>query len=130
MSGIRSSSCRRCHDSSKSQETKCELFSAALDVLTTRPTCHSSLASYLSSLGESLSSAPDTYGQSLEVLPSRPAASGSEAETRVHIPAHGGPGAQNELPGSILSHESKPLEKHRPPPPQSVWSPDELSYPP
>ncbi|GKE62319.1 hypothetical protein Tco_1512686 [Tanacetum coccineum] len=51
------------------------------------------------------------------------------AETRVHIPAHGGSEAQNGLPSSILSHEPKPLEKHRPPPPQSVWYPDELSYP-
>ncbi|GJR70214.1 hypothetical protein Tco_0016279 [Tanacetum coccineum] len=52
------------------------------------------------------------------------------AETRVHIPAHGGSGAQNELPDSIISHEPKPLRKHMPPPPQSVWSPDELFYPP
>ncbi|GKG45992.1 hypothetical protein Tco_0498438, partial [Tanacetum coccineum] len=52
---------------------------AALDVLTTRPTCHSSLASCLSSLGESLPSVSDAYGQSLEALPSQPAASGSES---------------------------------------------------
>ncbi|GJT52837.1 hypothetical protein Tco_0978994, partial [Tanacetum coccineum] len=51
------------------------------------------------------------------------------AETRVHIPAHGGSEAQNGQPDSIFSHEPKPLGKHRPPPPQSVWSPDELSYP-
>ncbi|GKG16050.1 hypothetical protein Tco_0358373, partial [Tanacetum coccineum] len=52
------------------------------------------------------------------------------AETHVHIPAYGGSEAQNGLPNSILSHEPKPLGKHRPPYPQSVWSPDELSYPP
>ncbi|GKB53235.1 hypothetical protein Tco_0903988 [Tanacetum coccineum] len=97
-------------------------------------------------------SVPDAYGQYLEALLSQPAASGSEShvpgavskkeypvtidvsdkhgvETRVHIPAHGGSEAQNGLHDSILSHEPKPLGKHRPPPPQSVWSPDELSYP-
>ncbi|GKC36965.1 hypothetical protein Tco_1049349, partial [Tanacetum coccineum] len=52
------------------------------------------------------------------------------AETRVHIPAHGGSEAQNGPPGSIPSNEPKPLGKHRPPLPQSIWSPDELSYPP
>ncbi|GKB82244.1 hypothetical protein Tco_0949139 [Tanacetum coccineum] len=102
-------------------------------VLTTRPACHSSLALCLSSLRESLSFVPDAYGQSLEALPSQHAASGSEsyvpAGTRVHIPTHGGSEAQNGPPDSILSHEPKPLMKHRPPPPQSVWSPDELSYP-
>ncbi|GJW42474.1 hypothetical protein Tco_0071273 [Tanacetum coccineum] len=102
---------------------------------------------------ESLSSVPDAYCQSLEALLSQPAASGSEshvpgavsgeeyyitvvvsdehgAETRVHIPAHGGSKAQNGLSDSILSHESKPLRRHRPPLPHYVWSPNELSYPP
>ncbi|GJR00740.1 hypothetical protein Tco_0523724 [Tanacetum coccineum] len=51
-------------------------------------------------------------------------------KSRVHIPAYGGSEAQNGLPDLILSQEPKPLGKHRPPPPQSVWSPDELSYPP
>ncbi|GKG22889.1 hypothetical protein Tco_0388192, partial [Tanacetum coccineum] len=58
------------------------LSSAALDVLTTRPAYHSSLASSLSLLGESLLSVPDAYGQSLEALPSQPVASGNES----HIP--------------------------------------------
>ncbi|GKC48097.1 hypothetical protein Tco_1065819 [Tanacetum coccineum] len=58
---------------------------AALAVLTTRPTCHSSLSSCLSSLGESLASVPDAYGQSLEALPSQHAASGSES----HVPGVG-----------------------------------------
>ncbi|GKA67104.1 hypothetical protein Tco_0766912 [Tanacetum coccineum] len=52
------------------------------------------------------------------------------AGTRVHIPARGGSEAHNGPPDSILSHKPKPLEKHRPPPPQSVWSLDKLSYPP
>ncbi|GKC98251.1 hypothetical protein Tco_1168526, partial [Tanacetum coccineum] len=126
---------------------------AALAVLTTRLACQPSLASCLSSFEESLLSVTDTYGQSLKALLSQPAASGSEshvygvvseeeypitvdvfdehgAETRVHIPAHGGSETQNGLPDSILSYEPKPLGKHRPPPPQSVWSPNKLSYPP
>ncbi|GKF52238.1 hypothetical protein Tco_0148705, partial [Tanacetum coccineum] len=129
------------------------LSSTALAMLTTQPACHPSLASCLLSHGESLPSVPNAYGQSLEALPSQPAASGSEshvpgavseseypativvfdvhvAGTRVHIPAHGGSEAHNRPPASILSHEPKPLGKPRPPPPQSVLSLDELSYPP
>ncbi|GJU48645.1 hypothetical protein Tco_1218200 [Tanacetum coccineum] len=34
------------------------------------------------------------------------------------IPAHGVSEAHNGSPHSILSHEPKPLGKHRPPPPQ------------
>ncbi|GKE41024.1 hypothetical protein Tco_1464429, partial [Tanacetum coccineum] len=110
------------------------LYSAALAVLTTRPACHPSLAFCHSSHRESLLSVPDTYGQSLEALPSQPAASGTVSDvhgagTRVHIPAHGGFEAYNGPPDSILSHEPKPLKKYRPPPLQSVLSPDELSYP-
>ncbi|GKD84985.1 hypothetical protein Tco_1356139, partial [Tanacetum coccineum] len=73
----------------------------------------------------SLPAVTDAYGQSLEALPSQLAASRSKS----YVPGAGS-GAQNEPPDSILSYEPKPLEKHRPPPPQSVWSPDELSYPP
>ncbi|GJR18161.1 hypothetical protein Tco_0966688 [Tanacetum coccineum] len=51
-------------------------------VLTTRPACHSSLVSCLSSLGKSLPSVPYVYGQSLEALLSQPTASGSES----HVP--------------------------------------------
>ncbi|GJX86249.1 hypothetical protein Tco_0337023, partial [Tanacetum coccineum] len=50
--------------------------------LTTRPVCYSSLVSCLSSLGESLPSVPYVYCQSLEALPSQPAASESES----HVP--------------------------------------------
>ncbi|GJY15109.1 hypothetical protein Tco_0385531 [Tanacetum coccineum] len=85
-----------------------KLSSAALIVLTTRPTCHASLASCLSPHGESLLYVSDAYDVS-DV---------HEAGTRVHIPAHGGSEAHNGPPDSILSHEPKPLEKHRPPPPQ------------
>ncbi|GJY18901.1 hypothetical protein Tco_0390392 [Tanacetum coccineum] len=74
-------------------------------VLTTRPACHSSLASCLSSLKESLPSVPDAYGYSAAVAVSYV----HGAETRVHIPAHGGSEAQNGPPNSILSHEPKPL---------------------
>ncbi|GKE75442.1 hypothetical protein Tco_1537483 [Tanacetum coccineum] len=96
-----------------------QLSSDALTVLTTRPACHPSLASCISLHRESLPSVPDAYSQSLEALPSQPAAPGSES----HVP-----GAVS--PDSILSHEPKPLRKHRPPPLQSILSPDELSYPP
>nr|GEZ81755.1 reverse transcriptase domain-containing protein [Tanacetum cinerariifolium] len=50
--------------------------------LTTQPACHPSLVSCLPSLGGSLPSVPDAYGQSLEALPSQSAASESES----HIP--------------------------------------------
>ncbi|GKF66490.1 hypothetical protein Tco_0193007, partial [Tanacetum coccineum] len=46
------------------------------------PACHLSLTSCLSSLGESLSSVPDAYGQSLEAMLSQPDASESES----HVP--------------------------------------------
>ncbi|GKB34063.1 hypothetical protein Tco_0879005, partial [Tanacetum coccineum] len=95
-------------------------------MLTTRPACHPSLASCLSSPRESLSSVPDAYGQSLEALPSQSVASGSEAGTRLHTPAYGGFETHDGPSDSILSSEPKPLGKHRPPPPQSVWSPEEL----
>ncbi|GJZ05021.1 hypothetical protein Tco_0538296, partial [Tanacetum coccineum] len=101
------------------------LSSVALAVLTTRHACHPSLASCLSSHGESLLSMPDAYGLSLEALPSQPAASrseshvpgvvseseypatvavsdGHEAGTRVHIPAHGVSKAHNGPLDSIL----------------------------
>ncbi|GKE71146.1 hypothetical protein Tco_1529218, partial [Tanacetum coccineum] len=104
------------------------LSSAALAVLTTRPACHPYLVSCLSSLRESLPSVPYIYGKSLAALPSQSVTSGSE--THVHTPAHGGSEAHNELPDSILPNELNPLRKHRPPPLQSVLSPDELSYPP
>nr|GEW57119.1 subtilisin-like protease SBT3.18 [Tanacetum cinerariifolium] len=96
-------------------------------VLATQPVCRPSLVSCLPSLRESLPSVPDAYGQSLEALLSQSDAS-ERAETRVHTPAPGESEAQNELPGSILSSEPKPLVQHRPPPLQSVWSPGPGSW--
>ncbi|GKF81398.1 hypothetical protein Tco_0240000, partial [Tanacetum coccineum] len=78
--------------------------------LTTRPTCHPSLASCLSSHGESLPSVPDAYAVAVFDVPG----SGS----RVHTHGHGGSEAHDGLHDSILSSEPKPLRKHRPPPPQ------------
>ncbi|GKE87102.1 hypothetical protein Tco_1564577 [Tanacetum coccineum] len=92
---------------------------------------------------------PDAYGQSLEALPSQPAASRNESYVPsavseleypatvavsdrhgVGTPAHGVSEAHNGPPDLILLNEPKPLRKHRPPPLQLVLSPDELSYPP
>ncbi|GJY53168.1 hypothetical protein Tco_0444832 [Tanacetum coccineum] len=78
------------------------LSSAALDVLTTRPACHSSLASCLSSLGESLPSVPDAYAVAVpDVL---------GYGSRVHTHDHGGSEAPDGSPDSILSSKPKPLE--------------------
>nr|GEV38898.1 hypothetical protein [Tanacetum cinerariifolium] len=100
-------SCHRCHDSSKSQESKRELSSAAHTVLAARHACRPSLVSCLPSLGESLPSVPNAY-----------AVSGvSGAETRVHTPAPGESEAHNGLPDSILLSEPKPLMQHMPHPP-------------
>ncbi|GKE43189.1 hypothetical protein Tco_1470473 [Tanacetum coccineum] len=102
------------------------LSSAALAVLTTRPACHLSLISCLSSLRESIPFVPYVYEYPAAVSMSDVPGFG----TRVHTPAHSGSEAHNKLPDSILPNELKPLEKHRPPPLQSVMSLDELSYPP
>ncbi|GJY79135.1 hypothetical protein Tco_0484936, partial [Tanacetum coccineum] len=48
----------------------------------------------------------------------------------VHTHNHDRSEAPNESPDSILSNEPKPREKHRPPPPPSIRSPGESSYPP
>ncbi|GKD66686.1 hypothetical protein Tco_1308794 [Tanacetum coccineum] len=50
--------------------------------------------------------------------------------SRVHTHDHGGSKAPDGSPDSILSSEPKPLEKHKPPPPPSIMSPGEPSYPP
>nr|GFC57999.1 hypothetical protein [Tanacetum cinerariifolium] len=96
-----------------------------ITVPTTRPACHSSLVLCLPSLGESLPSVPNAYEHPATVAVSDV----HGAKTRVYIPAHGRSEAQNGLSDLILSSEPKPLVHHRPPPPQSVWSPDGLSYP-
>ncbi|GJY76816.1 hypothetical protein Tco_0481932 [Tanacetum coccineum] len=74
-----------------------KLSSATLAVLTTRPACHPSPASCLSSHGESLPSVPDAYEYPATVAVSDVHGAG----TRVHIPAHGGSEAYNGLPDSI-----------------------------
>nr|GEY69880.1 hypothetical protein [Tanacetum cinerariifolium] len=51
----------------------------------------------------------------------------SGAETHAHTPAPGESKAQNGLPDLILSSEPKPLMQHMPRPPQSVWSPADMS---
>ncbi|GKE63882.1 hypothetical protein Tco_1514249, partial [Tanacetum coccineum] len=90
--------------------------------LTTRLACHPSLVSCLSSLRESLPSVPYVYAIAVSDMPG--------SGTRMHTPAHGGSEAHNGLHDSTLPSEPKPLRNHRPPPLQSVLSPDELSYPP
>ncbi|GKF88319.1 hypothetical protein Tco_0259196, partial [Tanacetum coccineum] len=50
--------------------------------------------------------------------------------SRMHTHDHSGSEAPDELHDSILSSEPKPLEKYRPPPPPSILSPRESSYPP
>ncbi|GKF70379.1 hypothetical protein Tco_0203436 [Tanacetum coccineum] len=50
--------------------------------------------------------------------------------SRVHTHDHDGFEAPDKSPDSILSSEPKPLRKHRPPPPPSILSPGESSYPP
>ncbi|GJY60854.1 hypothetical protein Tco_0461511 [Tanacetum coccineum] len=97
------------------------LSSAALDVLTTRPACHSSLVSCLSSLKESLPSVHDAYAVDVPDVPGY--------GSRVHTHNHGGSEAPDGSPDLILSSEPKPLGKHRPPPSQSILSPGESSYP-
>ncbi|GKF37781.1 hypothetical protein Tco_0114539, partial [Tanacetum coccineum] len=115
-----SSSSRRCHDLSRSQKTKREviimteyneLSSAALGVLATRPACHSSLISYLSSLGEYLPSVPGAYAVAVPDVPGY--------GSRVHTHDHDGFEALDRSPDSILLSEPKPLGKHRPLPPPS-----------
>ncbi|GKA55896.1 hypothetical protein Tco_0754968 [Tanacetum coccineum] len=91
-------------------------------VLATRSACRPSLVSCLSSLGESVPYAPNAYVVAVPDVPGY--------GSRVHTHDHGGSEAPDGSPDSILSSEPKPLGKHRPPPPQSILSPGESSYPP
>nr|GFB01833.1 hypothetical protein [Tanacetum cinerariifolium] len=54
----------------------------------------------------------------------------SEVGTPVHILAREGYEAHDVLSGLTLPIEPKPLRQHRPPPPRSILSPGESSYPP
>ncbi|GKB20059.1 hypothetical protein Tco_0853982, partial [Tanacetum coccineum] len=49
--------------------------------------------------------------------------------SHMHTHDHDGSEAPDESHDSILSSERKPLGKHRPPPPPSILSPGESSYP-
>ncbi|GKG14988.1 hypothetical protein Tco_0354588 [Tanacetum coccineum] len=50
--------------------------------------------------------------------------------SRVHTHNHDGSEAPDVSPDSILSSEPKPLGNYRPPPPPSILSLGESSYPP
>ncbi|GJY22299.1 hypothetical protein Tco_0394865, partial [Tanacetum coccineum] len=94
--------------------------------LTTRPACHPSLASCLSSHGESLPSVPNAYEYPTSVAVSDVPGDRSG----MHTHDHGESEAPDGSPDSILSSEPKPLGKYKPPPPPSILSPRESSYPP
>ncbi|GKF13537.1 hypothetical protein Tco_0054999, partial [Tanacetum coccineum] len=49
--------------------------------------------------------------------------------SHVHTHDHDGSEAPDESPDSTLSSEPKPLRKYRLPPPPSILSPGESSYP-
>ncbi|GKG33832.1 hypothetical protein Tco_0433991, partial [Tanacetum coccineum] len=53
-----------------------------------------------------------------------------EDGSRVHTHDHDRSEAPDESLNSVLLSKPKPLGKHRPPPPPSILSPEELSYPP
>ncbi|GKD17811.1 hypothetical protein Tco_1206969 [Tanacetum coccineum] len=53
---------------------------------------------------------------------------GSGSHVNTHD--HGGSESHDELADLILSSKPKPLGKYRPPPPPSILSPRESSYPP
>ncbi|GKF18043.1 hypothetical protein Tco_0062961, partial [Tanacetum coccineum] len=74
----------------------------------------------------SLPYVPDVYEYSTTVAVSDVPGDGS----RVHTHDQDGSEAPDESPDSILSSEPKPLRKHRHPPPPSILSPGESSYPP
>ncbi|GKE66067.1 hypothetical protein Tco_1520228, partial [Tanacetum coccineum] len=65
-------------------------------------------------------------GLSLAVVVSDVPGDGS----RMHTHDHDGSEAPDESPDSILSSDPKPLGKHMPPPPPSIMSLGESSYPP
>ncbi|GJV62203.1 hypothetical protein Tco_1468303 [Tanacetum coccineum] len=64
---------------------------------------------------------PDAYAVAVPDVPGY--------ESRVHTYDHGGSEAPDRSSDSVLSSKPKPLGKHRPPPPQSILSSGESSYP-
>ncbi|GJS16439.1 hypothetical protein Tco_0410911 [Tanacetum coccineum] len=101
--GILSSSGRRCHDLSRLQKTKCEVIIMTEYNNVQMRQQHQRAVAVL-----------DVPGY----------------ESRVHTHDYDGSEAPDGSPDSILSSEPKPLGKHRPPPPPSILSPRESSYPP
>ncbi|GJW61647.1 hypothetical protein Tco_0110982 [Tanacetum coccineum] len=101
-------------------------LSAVLAVLATRSACRPSVASCLSSHGESLPSMPNAYEYPAAVAMSDVPGDGS----RVHTHDHGGSEAPDRSSDSFLSSKPKPLGKHKPPPSPFIRSPRESSYPP
>ncbi|GJQ90403.1 hypothetical protein Tco_0001542 [Tanacetum coccineum] len=91
-------------------------------VLATLSACRPSLTSCLLSLGESLPSVPDAYAVAVSDVPG----CGSHGHTH----DHGRSEAPDGSPDLIISSEPKPLGKHKPPPPPTILSPGESSYPP
>ncbi|GJZ85414.1 hypothetical protein Tco_0650753 [Tanacetum coccineum] len=64
---------------------------------------------------------PDVYAVAVSGVP--------EDGSRVHTHDYDRSEAPDESHDSILSNDPKPLGKHRPPPPPSILSPGESSYP-
>ncbi|GKF36194.1 hypothetical protein Tco_0112952, partial [Tanacetum coccineum] len=95
-------------------------LSVVLAVLATRSACRPSLASCLSSHGESLPSVPDAYAIVVSDVP--------RDGSRVHTHDHGGSEAPDGSPDSILSSEPKPLGNHIPPLPPSILSRGESTH--
>ncbi|GJW89667.1 hypothetical protein Tco_0167220 [Tanacetum coccineum] len=140
-----SSSGRRCLDLSRSQKTKMSISRSILVIW------NPSRWSWLSSSPLDVSAVITNSGlpcplifsphvsNDLESLyhlclmstyPAAVAVSGVPGDgSRVHTHDHGGSEAPDESLDSILSSEPKPLRKHMPPPPPSILSPKESSYP-
>ncbi|GJW71382.1 hypothetical protein Tco_0128299 [Tanacetum coccineum] len=92
------------------------------------PACHStSRLIFFDDSEESLPSGSDACDHFSRTV----AVSGVPVDrSHVHTHDHDGSEAPDGSPDSILSNEPKPLGKHRPPPPPSILSPGESSYPP
>ncbi|GKA07126.1 hypothetical protein Tco_0686350 [Tanacetum coccineum] len=67
-------------------------------------------------------SIPDAYAKAVSDVPGY--------GSRMHTHDHSGSEAPDGSPDLILSSEPKHLGKHKPPPPPSILSPKESSYPP
>ncbi|GKC84527.1 hypothetical protein Tco_1140244, partial [Tanacetum coccineum] len=73
---------------------------------------------------------PGALSSAALAYPAAVAVSGVPGDgSRVHTHDHDRSEAPDESLDSILSSEPKPLRKHRHPPPPSILSPGESSYP-